>query len=122
MTKLLLKVAEEDFKEYETQLGEALFSINVIFESTAFKKMMFGIDNEHFINHIFETLTYVFSLLSDKQRNKLIENKEKVRAKAKGLKGNTEFVKSIESNSAYTKEAIRIRFETLANFFKELSK
>jgi len=122
MTKLLLKVDEEDFKEYETQLGEALFSINVIFESSAFKKMMFGIDNEYFINHIFETLTYVFSLLGDKQRNKLIENKEKVRAKAKKLKGNTEFVKSIESNSAYTKEAIRIRFETLLNFFKELSK
>ncbi len=45
MTKLLLKVDEEDFKEYETQIEEALLSINVIFENSAFKKMMFGIDN-----------------------------------------------------------------------------
>ena len=122
MTKLLLKVDEEDFEKYKTQLKDALSAINVIFESTSFKKMMFGIDNEHFINHIFETLTYVFSLLSEIQRKNLIENKEKVRTKAKELKDNMDFVKSIESNSPYTKEAIRTRFEILFNFFKELSK
>lgn len=122
MTKLLLKVDGEDFKTYKNQLEKALSAMNVIFEDTAFKKMMFGIDNERFINHIFETVTYVFSQLSDTQLNKLMEKKHKVRTEAKKLGDNAEFVKSVESDSPYTKETIRTRFETLLVFFDNLSK
>jgi len=120
MTKLLLKVDEEDFKKYKSQLEKALSVINIIFESAAFTKMMFGIDNENFINHIFEVTTYIFSKLSDIQHLKLIYKKEEVRSRIKKLKNNKEFERSIQSNSPYTKEAIRIRFATLLNFFEEL--
>jgi hypothetical protein len=122
MTKLLLKVDEEDFIKYKNQLKKALTTIYIIFESAAFKKMMFGIDNENFINHIFEVTTFVFSQLTATQHQNLIHKKEDVRDKAKTLKDNKEFERSIDSNSPYTKEAIKTRFETLLNFVEELSK
>jgi len=122
MTKLLLDVAEDDFKRYKVDFGESLFAIDRIFENTAYKKNIFGIDNEYFVNHLFETFTVVFSKLSQKQREKLIDKKLTIRHKIKELKNNTKFVKSIDSDGAYTKESLKTRFETLTNFFNELSK
>lgn len=121
MTKIY-RVSDDNLKIYLHDFGEALFSIDRILEIDAFKKSMFGINNDKFTNILFEILTYSFSILNDVQREYLLKKKLLFINSIKKLNINEKFLRSIDPDYAYSIESVKIRFKTMNNFIVEFLK
>jgi hypothetical protein len=115
MTKIY-RVSDDNLKIFLHDFGEALFFIHKIFNSTAFKKSMFGLDNDKFTNILFEILTHSFSLLSDAQRELILKKKITYEASIKSLGQNEKFLRSIDSDYAYSIDSVKVRFKTIIDF------
>jgi hypothetical protein len=120
--KKIDSVPDDKLKQYEEDFGGALFHIDRIFGNKAFKRSALGDLNARdvFIIPLYEIMTYAFSVITQEQREKLEKNKSMVLHKTAKLVENTAFMQSIESERAYTKTSVKIRFETFENHIKNL--
>ncbi len=119
MTKIY-RQSPEDLKKYKEGFNNALETIYNIFKQTAFRKSMFGIEKEKFINDYFETWTYVFSKLNKKNRDKLERKKIIVKRETIKLLENKDFKQAI--NNPNTIKNLRTRFFVVENFISKLLK
>ena len=123
MTELYRK-SKKFLDKYKKDFGEALFTIDKIYGKIAFRKSMFfeNQEKDYFINNYFETWTYIFSIINDNDRKKLIKNKSKVIEETKELIKHYYFKESIETKNAYTYKNIQIRFNVANDFISKLLK
>ena len=121
MTKIY-RISPDDLEKYKKDFGEALFTINEIYGVTAFRKSMFGIKSDEFINNYFETWTYIYSIITDKHREKLKRKKIIVKRETKKLIENHHFKNAIETKPAYTIKNVNIRFSVVKDFILKLVK
>jgi hypothetical protein len=121
MTKIY-RVSEDKLKIYLHDFGEALFAIDRIFNSSAYRKSMFGVDNDKFTNILFEILTHNFSLLTDNQREILINKKINFETHIKKLGNNEKFMRAIDPEYAYSIDSVKLRFKTLNDTISDFLK
>lgn len=112
----IYRISEDDLKKYKLEFGEALFCMDKIYGETAFRKSMFGLPEDKFINNLFEAWMYAFSIITDRHREILIEKKILVKAQTKELIKDKKFLQTIDVEKAYTIEGVRYRFITVKNF------
>ncbi len=117
----IFTIDEELITNYHKEFGEALFVINYIFGEVAFTKAMIGGQNTGFINSIFEIWTYAVSMATEEQQEILKSRKKIVKEAALTLNKIAKFTQSIEEQP-YTRENLRIRFSTIEQFIKEITK
>lgn len=120
--KKIDSVPDDKLKQYEEDFGGALLAIDRIFGNKAFKRSALGdlTAQDRFIIPLYEVMTYAFSVITQEQREKLDKNKSIVLRKTAKLVENIAFMQSIESDKAYTKTSVKIRFETFENHIKNL--
>lgn len=112
---------EELMPKYYEEFKEALFVIDYIFGEIAFTKAMIGGQNTGFINSIFEIWTYAISVATKEQQEILKSRKKIVKEAALTLNKISKFTQSIEEQP-YTRENLRIRFSTVEQLIKEITK
>ncbi|MBI2967114.1 MAG: DUF262 domain-containing protein [Bacteroidetes bacterium] len=118
MTKIK-EIKDEDLEKFKSDFSNALFTIDKIFGDHAYRRIMFGGESEKFSNILFEIWTYVVSILTENQRNKLIAKKHIILIETKKImEADKEFERSIDPNFADTIEAVQKRFGTLERVIK----
>lgn len=115
-------IPDENLEKYADDFGESLFTLDKIFGSSLFKKNTLGLENDNFTQILYEIWTYAVAILTQAQREKLVEKKQEVLAQSKKLSENTAFMQSIDNNKAYNIGALETRFKTIEVLVKNIVK
>jgi hypothetical protein len=121
MTKLY-RISANDLEKYKLDFEQSLLTINEIFGQDAFRKKMYGLNEENFINNLFETWTYIFSILNEENRKRILSKKRNIKEMTKLLINDEKYKNSIDAKFAYTKENLRYRFNKINQFISNYIK
>lgn len=105
---------------FKLDFQKALIAINEIFTNDiAYTKSMVQKDGpKNFNGNLFGVWTYLFSRLSDDERNKLVRKRSKVVRSAVDLTNDFNYEKSIDGRYFETIESLKINIETTDKFIK----
>jgi len=109
-----------ELEGFKNELGDALLLIDYIFNTTAYTKAMIGLENTGFVNPLFEVWTYSIAKISKTQKEILEKKAKLVKESAIFLGKNAKLANSLEN--PYTKGNIEIRFKTIEDFIKQITK
>jgi len=121
MTKLY-RISANDLERYKYDFEQSLTVMNEIFGQDAYRKRMYGLPEENFINNLFEAWTYIFAILNDENRRKVLSKKNKIKEMVKLLINDEKYINSIDAKSPYTKENLRYRFNKINQFISNYIK
>ena len=120
----------EIYKKSKITLDKWLFDF---IKSLITAKEIFGVKNVfkkegktnqlRFSNHLFEVWTYALSIISEEERQKLIEEKEFLKLSFEDdlLKKDIDFINAIDNNQ-YSKESVKIRFGKIIELINQIIK
>ncbi|OQX97132.1 MAG: hypothetical protein B6I24_09740 [Bacteroidetes bacterium 4572_128] len=128
--EFLDEMMSEIYKKSKITLDKWLFDF---IKSLITAKEIFGVKNVfkkegktnqlRFSNHLFEVWTYALSIISEEERQKLIEEKEFLKLSFEDdlLKKDIDFINAIDNNQ-YSKESVKIRFGKIIELINQIIK